>query len=86
MPTVMQDLCKHLGAVQVHVFDGTGIGAGGSGAAAGLLHPFTPRGKVGKHTELKLVAKFSYSYQADALSRMLLCACCTWFVHMQCRT
>lgn len=29
------------------MFDGVGIGAGGSGAAAGLLHAFTPKAKVG---------------------------------------
>jgi glycine/D-amino acid oxidase-like deaminating enzyme len=33
-------------AVHVTVVDAVGIGAGGSGAAAGLLHPFTPKGKV----------------------------------------
>lgn len=33
-------------AVHVTLVDAVGIGAGGSGAAAGLLHPFTPRGKV----------------------------------------
>lgn len=32
--------------VQVHLYDVSGLGAGGSGAAAGLLHPFTPKGKV----------------------------------------
>jgi hypothetical protein len=32
--------------VEVHVFDAVGIGAGGSGAAAGLLHPFSPNGKA----------------------------------------
>lgn len=34
------------GAVHVTVFDAVGVGAGGSGAAAGLLHAFTPKGKV----------------------------------------
>jgi glycine/D-amino acid oxidase-like deaminating enzyme len=33
-------------AVHVTLIDAVGIGAGGSGAAAGLLHPFTPKGKV----------------------------------------
>lgn len=32
--------------VQLHLFDAYGLGAGGSGAAAGLLHPYTARGKV----------------------------------------
>lgn len=32
--------------MQVTVFDAVGIGAGGSGAAAGLLHPFTPTVKL----------------------------------------
>lgn len=35
------------GPVEVTVFDAAGIGAGGSGAAAGLLHALTPKGKVG---------------------------------------
>lgn len=33
--------------MQLQLFDAFGLGAGGSGAAAGLLHPYTPRGKVG---------------------------------------
>ncbi|KAF6266139.1 hypothetical protein COO60DRAFT_644965 [Scenedesmus sp. NREL 46B-D3] len=33
-------------AVHVTVVDAVGIGAGGSGAAAGLLHPFSPKGKL----------------------------------------
>lgn len=32
--------------MQLQLFDAFGLGAGGSGAAAGLLHPYTPRGKV----------------------------------------
>lgn len=32
--------------VALHLYDAHGLGAGGSGAAAGLLHPYTPRGKV----------------------------------------
>lgn len=32
--------------LQLQLFDAYGLGAGGSGAAAGLLHPYTPRGKV----------------------------------------
>lgn len=34
--------------MQLQLFDAVGLGAGGSGAAAGLLHPYTPRGKVGE--------------------------------------
>jgi glycine/D-amino acid oxidase-like deaminating enzyme len=37
-------------AVHVTLVDAVGIGAGGSGAAAGLLHPFSPKGKVGLPT------------------------------------
>lgn len=33
-------------AMQLTLYDAVGLGAGGSGAAAGLLHPYTPRGKV----------------------------------------
>jgi glycine/D-amino acid oxidase-like deaminating enzyme len=32
--------------IQIELFDAYGLGAGGSGAAAGLLHPYTPRGKL----------------------------------------
>ena len=32
--------------VHVEVFDAHGVAAGASGAAAGLLHPYTPKGKV----------------------------------------
>ena len=34
------------GPVSVHLFDGAGIAGGASGAAAGLLHPYSPKGKV----------------------------------------
>ena len=40
---------KHTSAdshVSVDLYDCEGLGGGGSGAAGGLLHPFTPRGKV----------------------------------------
>ncbi|KAL4437088.1 hypothetical protein ABPG75_004227 [Micractinium tetrahymenae] len=33
-------------AMQLTLYDAVGLGAGGSGAAAGLLHPYTPRGKM----------------------------------------
>ena len=32
--------------IRIRLYDAFGIGAGGSGVAAGLLHPYTPRGKV----------------------------------------
>ena len=32
--------------LQLELVDAVGLGAGGSGAAAGLLHPYTPQGKV----------------------------------------
>jgi hypothetical protein len=32
--------------VQLELLDAVGLGGGGSGAAAGLLHPYTPKGKV----------------------------------------
>ena len=32
--------------VHVEVWDAHGIAAGASGAAAGLLHPYTPKGKA----------------------------------------
>ena len=32
--------------ISVHLFDGAGIAGGASGAAAGLLHPYSPKGKV----------------------------------------
>ncbi|KAG2436276.1 hypothetical protein HXX76_006587 [Chlamydomonas incerta] len=32
--------------VHLHLYDAAGIAAGGSGAAAGLLHPYSPRGKL----------------------------------------
>ena len=30
----------------IDLFDAAGLGGGASGAAAGLLHPYTPKGKV----------------------------------------
>ena len=32
--------------IRLDLYDAFGLGSGGSGAAAGLLHPYTPRGKV----------------------------------------
>jgi len=46
---------------QVELYEAGGLGSGASGAAAGLLHPFTPRGKLlwggldGYHATLRLV-------------------------------
>lgn len=42
----MQKQSSSHAPVHVTVYDAVGIGAGGSGAAAGLLHPFAPTGKV----------------------------------------
>ena len=36
----------HPRAVDIDLFDAAGIAGGASGAAAGLLHPFSPKGKV----------------------------------------
>eukprot|EP00198_Chlamydomonas_reinhardtii_P010373 XP_001699710.1 FAD-dependent oxidoreductase [Chlamydomonas reinhardtii] len=36
----------HGRSVHLHLYDAAGIAAGGSGAAAGLLHPYSPRGKL----------------------------------------
>jgi hypothetical protein len=44
--TLPQDAAPPGRPVEVTVVDAVGIGAGGSGAAAGLLHAFTPKGKV----------------------------------------
>ena len=33
-------------AVELTLIDGAGVGGGASGVAAGLLHPYTPRGKT----------------------------------------
>lgn len=45
VPPLQKQSSSHA-PVHVTVYDAVGIGAGGSGAAAGLLHPFTPTGKV----------------------------------------
>jgi hypothetical protein len=59
--------------MQLELFDAVGLGAGGSGAAAGLLHPFTPKGKVGhampaSHTSHQHAA---LSYSCSALEQLL---------------
>ncbi len=36
----------HPRAVGLDLYDAAGIAGGASGAAAGLLHPFSPKGKV----------------------------------------
>ncbi|GIM09231.1 hypothetical protein Vretimale_13112 [Volvox reticuliferus] len=38
--------CPRDRAVVIDLYDAAGIAAGGSGAAAGLLHPYNPRGKL----------------------------------------
>eukprot|EP00873_Tetraselmis_striata_P043043 jgi/Tetstr1/463307/TSEL_008231.t1 len=53
---------RHDAPVAVDLYDCVGLGAGGSGAAAGLLHPYTSRGKLlwkgaeGVEAALELVA------------------------------
>jgi hypothetical protein len=44
--SVVQKQSSRQVPIRVTVYDAVGIGAGGSGAAAGLLHPFAPTGKV----------------------------------------
>lgn len=48
LPLTLQARAPKSG-MQLELFDAVGLGAGGSGAAAGLLHPFTPKGKVGRY-------------------------------------
>jgi hypothetical protein len=43
---ILQEMCSADCRVQVTVIDAHGIGNGGSGAAAGLLHPCTPKGQI----------------------------------------
>ena len=38
---------SRLGPTEIHLYDVAGLAGGASGAAAGLLHPFSPTGKVG---------------------------------------
>lgn len=45
-PPTAQASARHDAPVAVDLYDCVGLGAGGSGAAAGLLHPYTSRGKV----------------------------------------
>ena len=42
----LQDKVSTHRQVTVDIYDKYGIGSGGSGAAAGILHPFTPKGAV----------------------------------------
>lgn len=39
----------------IHLYDKAGIAGGASGAAAGLLHPLTPKGKASPSLQLKCV-------------------------------
>ena len=55
---------KHASAdspVSVDLYDCEGLGGGGSGAAGGLLHPFTPRGKVREHPQMTSSCRQSIS-------------------------
>lgn len=42
----MQKSASEEACVQITVYDVHGLGGGASGAAAGLLHPFSPKGKL----------------------------------------
>lgn len=42
----MQRSASQTACVQITVYDVHGLGGGASGAAAGLLHPFSPKGKL----------------------------------------
>eukprot|EP00775_Hariotina_reticulata_P006660 gene6660-6884_t len=53
-------------AVHVTVVDAVGIGAGGSGAAAGLLHPYTPKGKLLWRAQEALAAALDLLAVAEA--------------------
>jgi hypothetical protein len=61
----LQKQAKPQDCVKITVFDSHGLGSGGSGAAAGLLHPFTPKGAIawngneGLAATLRLVAAVS---------------------------
>lgn len=46
LPAPQDTVAEQGGSVELRLFDAHGIAAGGSGAAAGLLHPISPKGKV----------------------------------------
>jgi hypothetical protein len=68
---------KHGFAIQIDVIDAKGIGEGASGVAAGLLHPFTPRGKItwrgmdGYNATLRLL---EVAERAQGISDEAVCA------------
>lgn len=45
-----QSLGLQQGPISVVLYDAHGIGSGASGAAAGILHPCSPKGKVVNNT------------------------------------
>ncbi|KAK9842126.1 hypothetical protein WJX84_004137 [Apatococcus fuscideae] len=42
----LMEQSSRLGPTEIHLYDVAGLAGGASGAAAGLLHPFSPTGKV----------------------------------------
>ena len=46
MNVFMQETAPQSASVQITVYDVHGLGGGASGTAAGLLHPFSPKGKL----------------------------------------
>ncbi len=57
--------------VDVHLFDGAGLAGGASGAAAGLLHPFSPKGKVRYLSHHQSIHDVLWNLQS--LERILSC-------------
>ncbi|EIE18262.1 FAD dependent oxidoreductase [Coccomyxa subellipsoidea C-169] len=58
--------------VDVHLFDGAGLAGGASGAAAGLLHPFSPKGKLLWHGEEAMGAALELLAVANAHRERML--------------
>lgn len=70
---VLQKSASEASSVQITVYDVHGLGGGASGAAAGLLHPFSPKGKLtwlgleGLSASLRLIKA---AEAADSRSRL----------------
>jgi len=58
--------CTRESPVHVHLFDPAGLGGGASGAAAGLLHPFTSRGRPLWEAERAMPAAMQLLRAAEA--------------------